>query len=142
MHIKKIARRSVNYMWLPVTKRGPKASASRLDADCCNGTIDCRCAASTVRVILSPVLFLRATDGFFIRSIFFIVSLPLELFFLHILLNRRLRCRCRDRFRYRMGLYSSGSGTGRTASWHLLVKLRPWRLCLIFVRKRKKAGHI
>ena len=45
---------------LPVAKRGPKAPASRLDADCCNGTIDCRCAASTVRVILSPVLLLRA----------------------------------------------------------------------------------
>ena len=58
-------------MWLPVTKGGPKAPASRLDADCCNRTIDCRCAASTVRVILSPLLFLRATDKIIIcESIF------------------------------------------------------------------------
>ena len=53
-------------MWLPVAKRSSKPRDIALDAVCCNGTIDCRCAASTNRVILPSVLLLRATDEIFV----------------------------------------------------------------------------
>ena len=69
---------------LPVTNQRSKPRDIALDAVCCNGTIDCRCAASTDRVILPfglfpPMIFVnRCFQLFFLQPSLFMKSMLLQ----------------------------------------------------------------
>ena len=62
---------NINIRWLPVTKRRSKASASRLDADCCSGTIKCRSRHQQSESFCPPFCSFAPPGTYFLTHICF-----------------------------------------------------------------------